>query len=273
MDETIPRLADPTPAEFERCVRRHRPVIFTGLMAGQPATRWDLAGLAARLGERPTAVVRQDHPRVYWDPERGLPLQVIPFAGFVRQVFERGEPGFSYLQDDVNSFPSLRDDYQLPAMVRDRRIVRAKLWLSGCGLVTPLHYDPVETLHWMIRGRKRFLLYPPGTRGYYPYPARSTAPFISQVDPDRHDRAAHPRFRPRTVQSLLLGAGEILYLPSFWWHQVYSDGEVNLSLNFVWLTSWLRSARHLGQYWRCRRHVARGLALARAKAAAAAEGQ
>jgi hypothetical protein len=267
---TIARLHQPTAADLDGCIRRHRPVILTGLMAGQPAARWDLPALIAGLGDRPVAVVRQAVPRVNWDPQRGLPLQVMPFLTFVRQSFEEAGSGFSYLQDDLNSFPALGRDFDLPRMIRDKSIVRTKLWMSGQGLVTPLHYDPVETLHWVIRGRKRFLCYPPGTGRYYPHPARSTAPFISQVDPDRPDRERFPRFRPGDACAFDLCEGEILYLPSFWWHQVYSDGALNISLNFVWLVPWLRSVRHLGQYWRTRRHIARGLAAARAKAAAAA---
>jgi hypothetical protein len=265
------RIHDPSPDQVDRCIREHRPVVFTGMMSGQPAARWDLPELTERLGQRPVAVVRQPSPRVVWDPQRGLPLQDMPFASFVDQVFRQGEAGISYLQDDINSFPTLRADYRLPEVIERKGIVRAKFWLSGRGPITPLHYDPVETLHWLIRGHKRFLLFPPGTRRYYPHPARSTAPFISQVDPDHPDPTRFPRFRREAGQPLVLEAGDVLYLPSFWWHQVYSQGATNLSLNFVWLVSWLRSARHLGQYVRSRAHLRRGRAKAEAKAAAAAQ--
>jgi hypothetical protein len=271
--DSVARLHQPSPADVDRCIRQHRPVIFTGLMADMAAARWDLPTLTARLGDRPVAVVRQLVPLINWDPQHGLPLQQMTFREFVRQTFERPQPGFSYLQEDLNSVPVLGRDLQLPQMFRDRPIERTKLWLSGSGLITPLHYDPVETFHWMIRGDKRFLCYPPGTARFYPHPVTTTAPFISRVDPDNLDSGRFPRFRPDEACEIALRAGEVLYLPSFWWHQVYSRAELNISLNFVWLVSRLRSARHLVQFLRSRRHLARALGAARSKAAAAAAEQ
>jgi len=154
-------------------------------------------------------------------------------------------------------------------MMADKGLFRAKFWLSGPGLITPLHYDPVETFHWVIRGSKRFICYPPGVRRFYPFPANSTAPFISQVDPDQPDLDRYPRFRAAQPIEFTVEAGEILYLPAFWWHQVYSEGAVNLSINFVWFASRLRSLRHYPQFSRARRHIAMRLAQVRAQEKAA----
>jgi hypothetical protein len=269
----IVRLENPTPAQVDRCIALHRPAIFRGLMDGQPASRsWDLPYLRAKLGLRPVKVVTHDRPRLYWDPDRGLPLRPMPFEQFASEVFDRGMPGYSYLQDDVNSFPDIKDDYRLPAMIEDKGLVRGKFWLSGPGLITPLHYDPVETFHWMVRGTKRFVCYRPGVGDYYPFPFKSTAPFISQVDPDHPEPQKFPRFRQARPVTFRVEPGEILYLPAYWWHQVYSEGAVNVSVNFVWFASRWKSLRHLGQALRARRHVARALAQARALQRAAATG-
>jgi lysine-specific demethylase 8 len=266
---SIERIDRPTPAQLELCIAAHRPVILGGLMDGQVATRsWGLPYLRTRLGERPVKVVEQEDPRLFWDPDKGLPIKSVPFATFADR-FTGHAAGFAYLQDDVNSFPDLKDDYRLPAMMEAKQMLRAKFWLSGRGLITPLHYDPVETFHWMVRGAKRFVCYRPGVDRYYPYPARSTAPFISRVDPDRPEPARFPRFQDCQPVSFELSAGEILYLPAYWWHQVYSEGAVNISVNFVWSVSPWKSARHLGQYLRARRHLARATAAARALATGA----
>jgi Cupin-like domain len=261
----IVRLDRPTRTQLDRCIADHRPAIFRGLMDGQPATdRWDLPYLRRKLGTRPVKVVTHDKPRLYWDPDKGLPLRPMGFDRFAGAVFERQEAGYSYLQDDVNSFPDIKDDYRLPAMIEEKGLLRGKFWLSGPGLITPLHYDPVETLHWVVRGSKRFICYRPGVSRYYPFPFGSTAPFISQVDPDHPQPERFPRFERARPVELEVEAGEILYLPAYWWHQVYSEGLVNVSVNFVWFASRWKSLRHLGQSLRARRHVARALAQARA---------
>jgi hypothetical protein len=263
--EIVERLSRPTPEQLERCIDAHRPVIFTGLMDGQTATTsWDVPYLRARLGARPVKVVEQaEDPRLFWDPEKGLPLKAMPFQAFAAGL-EGGRTGFSYLQDQIENLAGLRDDYRLPAMMEAKQILRAKFWLSGHGLITPLHYDPVETLHWVVRGRKRFVCYAPGVRHYYPFPFGSTAPFISRVDPDRPRPGEFPRFERALPVAFHLEPGEILYLPAYWWHQVYSQGAVNVSVNFVWHASRWKQARHLPQYLRSRRHVARATAAARA---------
>jgi hypothetical protein len=213
-------------------------------------------------------VVSNGGPRIAWDPRTGLSLRSQRFQAFADRL-QRDEGTFEYLQDDVNSVPALRADYRLPACLGARSMLREKLWLGGKGLITPLHYDPVETFHWVIRGAKRFLCYPPGVARYYPYPSDSDAPFISRVDPDDPRPGQFPRFQRAAALELTVGAGELLYLPAFWWHQVYSRGALNLSLNFVWFASGTRNLRHFRQYLRARRHIVRGRARARAQEQAA----
>jgi hypothetical protein len=260
----IVHLDRPTRAQLDRCIAEHRPAILRGVLDDEWATRaWDLPYLRRKLGTRPVKVVTHDKPRLYWDPQKGLPLRSVRFDVFAK-VFEDGDAGFSYLQDDVNSFPDLKDDYRLPPMIADKGIVRGKFWLSGPDLITPLHYDPVETLHWMVRGKKRFICYRPGVSRYYPFPFGSTAPFISRVDPDHPDPVRFPLFQRADAVEFTVNAGELLYLPAYWWHQVYSEAALNISLNFVWFASRWKNLQHLPQALRARRHVARALAQARA---------
>jgi hypothetical protein len=264
------RIENPTREQLDRCIAEHRPAIFSGVMQDSVAAQsWDLPYLRSKLAGRTVQVVQHDKPRLYWDPNAGLPHRPFTFDEFADSAFVRKDGGFQYLQDDVNSFPLIRDDYKLPPMMADKGIVRGKFWMSGNGLITPLHYDAVETLHWVIRGSKRFLCYGPGVRRYYPFSVTTTAPFISQVDPDHPDPARFPRFHQADPVDFEVHAGEILYLPAFWWHQVYSQAALNISLNFVWWASLAKSARHLPQLARAGRHLAIQLRKVRAKEKAA----
>jgi hypothetical protein len=260
MPEGPLRLHNPSRAEFNRCVAQHRPAILTGVMNGQPATQlWDLPYLRRKLGTQTVQVVQQERPRLFWDPQKKLPVRSLTFAAFAGAAFSAAAsatgPRYSYLQDDINTLPGIASDYRLPSMMAEKGIVRGKFWLSGAGLITPLHYDPVETLHWVVRGSKRFVLFVPGVRRYYPHSWRTTAPFISQVDPDAPDPTRFPRFPSAAFIDLTVNAGEILYLPAFWWHQVYSLTPMNLSINFVWFASMTRYLRHLPQTARAGRHL------------------
>jgi Cupin-like domain len=266
-EQQIERIQNPTPNQLEDCIAAHRPVVLSGLMDGQVASRsWDLRYLRSRIGAQEVEYVRHSSPRLYWDPRAGLPVKTARFEDFADKILLADDGHFSYLQDDVNSFPALKNDFELPAMMSAKPLVRTKFWLSGKGLITPLHYDPVETFHWVIRGSKRFSLFSPGLRRYYPFSWRSKAPFISQVDPDSANASFFPRFRDAVPMDCTMNAGDILYLPAFWWHQVYSSDALNVSLNFVWFSSLSRSFRYLPQFARCYRHIAWRLSQARAKA-------
>jgi [protein]-arginine 3-hydroxylase / protease len=265
--DRIDRIANPSRDRLEEYISNHRPVILSGLMETQAASRsWDLPYLRSRIGSQDVEFVRHSSPRLYWDPQAGLAVETARFAEFADRVLFANDGHYSYLQDDVNSFPCLKADYQLPAMMAAKPLVRTKFWLSGKGMITPLHYDPVETFHWVIRGGKRFSLFAPGLRRYYPFSWRSKAPFISQLDPDGPDQARFPRFREAVRVECQLAPGDVLYLPAFWWHQVYSDDSLNVSLNFVWFSSISKSLRHLPQFARCFRHIAWRLSQAKAKA-------
>jgi ribosomal protein L16 Arg81 hydroxylase len=44
-----------------------------------------------------------------------------------------------------------------------------------------------------------------------------------------------------------LQAGDALYLPAYWWHQVHSLGTENVNLNCWWLPSGRKQLRHCNQ--------------------------
>jgi hypothetical protein len=263
----IERIHRPDRRRLEQCIAAHKPAIFTGLMDGETATRsWDLPYLQSRIGKQQVEYVRHSSPRIYWDPESGLPTKTSTFTDFAENALFAKDGHFSYLQDDVNSFPALKADFELPRMMSEKPLFRTKLWLSGRGMITPLHYDPVETFHWVIRGSKRFSFFSPGLRAYYPFSWRTRAPFISQLDPDDLDRRRFPHFTDAVRIECEMKAGDVLYLPAFWWHQVYSSESLNISLNFVWFASLLRNTRHVAQFARCYRHILWRFSQARAKA-------
>ncbi len=209
----------------------------------------NLPQLRQALWGNKVTVVHQDGPAVKWAPDRTLPeSRQVPFGDF--QPFGTGD----YVQEDVNAIKGLRALYDPPQL--PWTVLREKFWLGGAGLVTPLHFDPVETLHWVVAGEKLFSLYQPGYRGME-CPG-GTTPFISGLDPENLGDD-----QPEPLLKILLRAGEALYLPAYWWHHVRSIAPLNVSLNYVWQPSWSRRLAHPAQWLRCIPHVRRQLARVR----------
>ena len=164
------------------------------------------------------------------------------FLDFLRQVM--ASPGgdertYLNLQTDKVIEPPLLQllgDFSIPPFFKDLTLRCINLWMgnSDKAIVTPLHHDFNDNLYVVAEGRKHFTLFPPEqapnlyTRGQLlgvePTASSVTQPVwhaaLAQVD-------IHPgpgRFPPMraepTRMEVDIEAGEMLFLPAGWFHQV-----------------------------------------------------
>ncbi|TTB70975.1 JmjC domain-containing protein 4 [Bagarius yarrelli] len=102
------------------------------------------------------------------------------------------------------------------------------VYMGPKGSWTPFHVDVFRSYSWSanICGRKKWLLYPPGQEEFLRDCCGNLA--YDVTSPDMQDRRHFPRFgeacRPLEV---IQEAGEILFVPSGWHHQVYNLGELS----------------------------------------------
>nr|WP_272948500.1 cupin-like domain-containing protein [Kribbella sindirgiensis] len=240
----------PSQQQFQRAVRTGRPLIIAG--CAEELSRghtYSLDLLQRAIGNRRIEVDRRPSRNTPQDPQSRPDFQRVRFQDFRRRLMTETFDGpRTYLQDDVNHMPGLRPFYGEPEYLRDVTVTRTKLWVSGRGLVTPLHYDPVEVVHWMMEGSKRWVLVRPGLRNLYPYGLRTKAAMFSRVDPDAPDLKAFPRWRGVRPIEFDLQAGELLYIPAFFWHRVESTSDYNVSMNYIWVASLRKMLRYLPEF-------------------------
>ena len=96
-----------------------------------------------------------------------------------------------------------------------------------------LHFDRIHNIYVQIRGRKRFILFPPSNylSFYPPLENKSGIGHNSKVNPDLLQFELFPKFPWQERMEVILQPGEILYIPPFWWHHVTAVDE-NISLSF-----------------------------------------
>jgi len=77
--------------------------------------------------------------------------------------------------------------------------------------------------------------------------ARKRSPFASQVHIDNPDYDRFPRFRNTKPLEAVVRAGEILYIPTYWWHAVYSPG-LNLAIPMTYNIpkGWIKRYPYIG---------------------------
>ncbi|NXK70764.1 JMJD4 protein, partial [Sylvietta virens] len=115
--------------------------------------------------------------------------------------------------------------------------------LSRSGLIpkipalgmTPFHADVFRSYSWSanICGRKKWLLYPAGQEEFLK-DRHGNLPF-DVTAPELRDKRIYPRFgRSQPPLEILQEAGEIVFIPSGWHHQVHNL-EDTISINHNWV--------------------------------------
>jgi hypothetical protein len=107
--------------------------------------------------------------------------------------------------------------------------IQAVTWIGPPGSKTKLHYDddPMSILH-QFKGEKRIRIWSPDQSKYmYPnsgcsdnseYGTRFSN--IEDINDEKHIKKFFPLFQNATALEYTLKPGEMIYIPSGWWHHV-----------------------------------------------------
>ncbi|KAK2153919.1 hypothetical protein LSH36_281g03066 [Paralvinella palmiformis] len=154
--------------------------------------------------------------------------------------------------------PELLSDIEEFAFVKDKLTLRhLNMWLSDGNTVGRLHFDPFDNFLCQLRGKKQLLLFEPFNNsrlyeGHIPQATLhynhsdqsfrrktledSTSMVMSPIDLFKPDLKRFPNFKSARPLTCTIDEGDALFMPAFWWHEVYSYPNVvekrNLAVNF-----------------------------------------
>eukprot|EP00966_Prymnesium_polylepis_P274184 6334230-Prymnesium_polylepis.1 len=107
-------------------------------------------------------------------------------------------------------------------------------WISSAGCQTDLHYDAFEpdNFHLVAAGENEIVLFAPHeAENIYCFGGpRLLTRFAAAVDPFRPDLQRFPLYANATGLRATLAAGDVVYIPAFWWHSLAHTGGFNISL-------------------------------------------
>ena len=246
--EQIRRISvPPTPAEFQATIEpAERPVVIEGALSHWKAFDcWTPEHLKARVGDMRVTCMEtpDDTPDGYFAlgcwrraPKLGRRFVEWSFNDYIDQIWKSNRPRLYLRSFSPDILQKLADDIPVPEYVRRHGQYGQMLWMGATNTIAPPHYDPGNTLHAVIRGRKRFLLFdrrelwhmhPYGVfSGYYPHTSKV-------LDADHADLTKYPRFQSVTAHECVLQPGDFLYIPVGWWHQV-NTLEPSIAVSFWW---------------------------------------
>lgn len=218
---------------FRDHLAANRPLVLTALTEGWPArARWGPAYFKERFGDLEVEIVADREADPEHDRNFEAHRRVVRMADFIDRLGAAGSSNDFYLvarNKALQRTPlrSLLEDLRPPDDLFDPRRLAGgvSLWIGPAGTLTPLHHDPTNNLFCQIVGRKRLRLVSPletalfeGARGFY-----------AGVSAD--EIRARPELEGVVVHEVELAAGEALFIPAGWWHEVRAlDVSVSVSL-------------------------------------------
>ena len=210
---------------------RSRPLLLTEAVRDMQAVReWSLRSLADRFPQSRDRGQRRPPrgraTRRHRDTRSHALAARVRRAGRVRaeQRLLRGlaqrpfsRPELTPLWDELHPLP--------PFLSAPRFPQGASLWIGPAGTVTPPHFDPHNVLLVQVQGSKRIRLAP-----------RVRCPLHAELHGYYLGATLDEVFAPEAILTVELQAGQALFVPVAWFHEVTSlSPSITLSfVGFVW---------------------------------------
>lgn len=265
--EEIPRYHFQDP-KVDELIAEHKPVvILESNLVKTAQEKWNLEYLEQHMGLiSHTVYASRNHKFKYYNDKKMLSKhnpKGIEFTPPTKQIemkmaefhkrlkdWKRGDERL-YLQrpltsavgqEIVNDFLTFNWQYINGKQVKHNwgTLTSNLLFLSMEGNVTPCHYDEQENFFAQVSGYKRCILFPPCQfENLYAYPVHHPHDRQSMVDFDRPDYSKFPKFKEAKGVETILGPGEVLYIPVYWWHHIESLMRMGptVTVNFWYKTS------------------------------------
>jgi ribosomal protein L16 Arg81 hydroxylase len=224
----IDRIHAPTQEAFlEHYLKLEKPALITGILEHEPAMqKWTPDYFKKISGQ---TVVRVEHGNVLQNSPTYSHLKLGDFLNKMvgqpslhsyTELFSAANPVQYLAYFDIFKFlPDLKADISFPLWKGRRTIPIA--WIGPPGTFTGLHWDILPNLFAQIYGKKEFILYPPNQSPFlYPSKKYDVGSVLSSVDSRKPDYAAFPLFKHAQGIRVIVEAGQVLFTPRGWWHQV-----------------------------------------------------
>ncbi|XP_074316155.1 lysine-specific demethylase JMJ31 [Silene latifolia] len=168
------------------------------------------------------------------------------------QIYLAQFPIFHGQKGESAQLDVLQNDLKIPSFLKSKTLSSINLWMNTAQSRSSTHYDPHHNLLCVVAGCKQVVLWPPSSGPLLdPMPIYGEASNHSSVNLDSPDLSRHPRFNRacEKSQKVVLRAGDALFIPEGWYHQVDSD-ELTIAVNFWWQSNLLSNMlEHMDAYY------------------------
>jgi histone arginine demethylase JMJD6 len=218
----------PSSKDFLTIINKSRqPLLVTGLMDKWKSRKlWTLDFFEFRYGNTVVSVEQVDKP---------FEKKTINLSEYINYIKNTDDQNPYYLKDWQFYIPhtELLKDYETPVHFENwfkqlpNNSIPRWIYIGSKNNGSKLHQDLLMTSAWnaVFCGKKCWLIYPPNQGDYVYY---------GEVDAFYPDLEKYPLFNKARPLICWQNPGEILFMPSGWWHQVVNEEAcISLTENFV----------------------------------------
>ncbi|XP_022960123.1 uncharacterized protein LOC111460965 isoform X1 [Cucurbita moschata] len=204
--------------------------------------------LQERNEENVVSTESNSNRTTYPDMEKGC----LPFEDDSKKLYLAQVPILDVINEERAQLAPLRQDIQTPAFLEKKKLASINLWMNSAQSRSSTHYDPHHNVLCIVSGSKQVILWPPSsTPSLYPMHIYGEASNHSSVTLEKPDYSLYPRakYSMKSSQTVMLHAGDALFIPEGWFHQVDSD-DLTIAVNFWWQSHLMSSmSEHMDAYY------------------------
>jgi len=251
----VVRLKRPSPDEVREYVMRNQPVIIEdGIDADSFPPLLDFTDfdyLHERCGQRYVKVKGDScwdrHGRQLFLNDPTIEIPVSEYLDLI-EVAEQHETCISWYMGKVplrEELPELWEDIEASPMSPMKKYgscfgenSKGSYTYFGCGgNTTCIHCDPSENLMVVVAGEKTLDIFPPWEGDCLHTTVKKflnsmVPPFLDGSELPADVQELYPKYQHAKPQRVHLKAGDMFYLPIFWWHAVAGGMGRNMILNW-----------------------------------------
>ncbi|KAI4378566.1 hypothetical protein MLD38_016025 [Melastoma candidum] len=190
--------------------------------------------------------------------DRGTPEGVcineefLAYEDAPQRIYSAQVPILNMEKSEQSQLDILKEDIETPAILSGKSLASVNLWMNIAEARSSTHYDPHHNLLCIVSGRKKVVLWPPCASPFlYPMSIYGEASNHCSVSVENPDFSAYPRSKHLMTysQKVILNAGDVLFIPEGWFHQVDSDN-LTMAVNFWWQSDLVSSMlEHMDSYY------------------------
>lgn len=210
----VPRVGILDTAAFRTRAAKGLPFVITGLVKRWPLSALTPQTLRDHFGDLPVRARVGDYVNTAFAPDRAMQdMSMLEYLALVATDPQDLPPYLGNLE-----LRELNKMCYWPAYFG--KMGPPRFWLGPSGTVTPLHCDYDDNIFAQIWGTKQIFLSPPHHDEFLYTSEANAILFSSPFNPEAPDFEKFPLARQASMIECIVNAGELLYVPAGWYHQV-----------------------------------------------------